>query len=319
MKFNIKRVSLSDIDRDNPFYRITTRESVDDVADSIACIGLIHPPFVLERAASRYTIVSGFRRIEAFRRLKRPEIDVAVIASDTRPGDCVMLAVAENSLQRPLNQLEQSRAYRLLYGCFREDQEVEKISKALKLPSTLTIIHKLKRLCDLPPAIQQAILSETISMPTAFELNKLTEPEGLRFIRLFTRLKLSLNKQRQVMNLAGEISAREGISISDVLDDTVLQAVLENEEMDRGHKSGKTISLLKKRRFPEISRFESEFECNMKQLKLGKEIKLIPPPHFEGTVYTLSLQFEDRADLLRRRKTIDQMLENPVFTRIIKK
>ena len=59
-------VKLSEIDHADDTYRITTQTDVSDLKQSFKRVGLLNPPFLIENNSS-YTVVSGFRRIEACR------------------------------------------------------------------------------------------------------------------------------------------------------------------------------------------------------------------------------------------------------------
>ncbi len=48
MRFNEDSIPLADICESDSTYRVTTATTIDDLTDSIAVIGLIHPP-ILQR------------------------------------------------------------------------------------------------------------------------------------------------------------------------------------------------------------------------------------------------------------------------------
>lgn len=316
MRFKEKRVTLSRIDSGDDTFRITTNADTDDLMDSIHNVGLLNLPLLMENNAN-YTIVSGFRRIEACQRLGWPNINARILDSDTHRVECVKFAITDNAFQRPLNLVEQSRSIHMVSSFFKDPRKLTKEMSVLRLPTNQSIVKKIKRVCHLSPLIQSGILSNTISLTTALELGKLSQDAGDGFAILFYRLKLGLNRQREIITLVKEIAFRDDISIQDVLDEKGMQHILKNEDLDGSQKAGKLRIYLRQRRFPSITEAEKKFEAHAKKLKLGSGTKLIPPDNFEGTAYTLKISFKNLAELKHRKATFDTILRHPSLEKIL--
>jgi len=317
MKYNKQLVSLSSVNMDDLTWRITTETDVEDIARSIACIGLLNVPFLMECQPSVYVVISGFRRIEACRKLGWTQIEANLVQPETSPLTCAKLAITDNSFQRSLNFIEQSRACHLLCRHIQDAEKIVETARTLNLPCALSLIKKIETLCQLSLPIQQGILFDTISMPVAVELGKLGTDAAECIAQLFNQLKISLSKQRQLLSMVTEIAAREKISILDVMNGTQIQSILSDDDLDRSQKGSQILFFLKKRRYPEITRVENEYKKNIHQLKLGNQIKLIPPLHFEGSIYTLSLQFRSLAELQQRNESLVQMMNHPILKNIL--
>ena len=316
MRFKQKIAKLSLIDSKDDSFRITTQINVDHLMDSINHVGMLNLPLLVEKETG-YKIVCGFRRIEACRRLNWGDVDVKVLESDTKKLECITYAITDNSLQRPLNLIEQSRSINLLYPFFKDFSDLGKELSIMGLPGNPSIIKKIKELCHLSGSIQSGILSNTISLAMALELGRLQQSAGDGFAKLFETLKLSLNKQREILTLVKEISLREDISILKVIENDMLQKILFNEDPDRNQKVRKIRIYLKQRRFPVITAAEKEFESHLKKLKLGSGTKLIPPDNFEGTTYTLKLFFKNLIELKDRKASFDALIKNPSLNKIL--
>ncbi|MCK4860164.1 MAG: ParB N-terminal domain-containing protein, partial [Candidatus Omnitrophica bacterium] len=284
MRFKQKIAKLSLIDSNDDSFRITTQINIDHLMASIDNVGVLNLPLLIEKN-SGYKIVCGFRRIEACRRLGWTDVEVRILDSDTKRLECIKYAIADNSLQRPLNLIEQSRSINMLYGFFKDVSALGKSLSVMGLPDNPSIIKKIKELYHLPKFVQSGILSNTISLAMALELGRLQIEAGECLAKLFQTLTLSLNKQREILSLVKEISLREDISILKVLENDILQKILTNKNLDRNQKIREIRIYLKQRRFPVITAAEKEFEKHVKKLKLGSGTKLIPPDNFEGTTY----------------------------------
>ena len=316
MRFKQKIVKLSLIDSNDDSFRITTQINIDHLMVSIDNVGVLNLPLLIEKN-SGYKIVCGFRRIEACRRLGWTDVEARILDSDTKRLECIKYAITDNSLQRPLNLIEQSRSINMLYGFFKDVGALGKSLSVMGLPDNPSIIKKIKELYHLPKFVQSGILSNTISLAMALELGRLQLEAGECLAKLFQKLTLSLNKQREILSLVKEISLREDISILKVLENDNLQKILTHKNLDRNQKIREIRIYLKQRRFPFITAAEKEFEKHVKKLKLGSETKLIPPDNFEGTTYTLKLFFKNLTELKDRKASFDALIKNPSLNKML--
>ncbi|MBW2014147.1 MAG: ParB N-terminal domain-containing protein, partial [Deltaproteobacteria bacterium] len=307
---------------------------IDHLMASIDHVGVLNPPLLIEKK-SGYKIVCGFRRIEACWRLGWSDVEARILDSDTKRLECIKYAITDNSLQRPLNLIEQSRSItdnslqrplnlieqsrsiHLLYGFFKDVSALGKSLSVMGLPDNPSIIKKIKELYHLSKFVQSGILSNTISLAMALELGRLQPEAGECLAKLFQTLSISLNKQREILRLVKEISLREDISMLKVVENDNLQKILTNKNLDRNQKIREIRVYLKQRRFPVITTAEKEFEKHVKKLKLGSGTKLIPPDNFEGTTYTLKLFFKNLIEFKERKASVDALITNPFLNKIL--
>jgi hypothetical protein len=100
-----------------------------------------------------------------------------------------------------------------------------------------------------------------------------------------------------------------------VLESEQICAILESSETDRNKKAEKIRSTLRERRFPALNAAENRYAEMVKTFELGNPnaIKLIPPPFFEGTEYTLTLSFKNLKELEARRSALNLLAKNETF------
>ena len=310
MDFSRQRLPISSIDDQTQTYRISTEENCCDLAASIKHLGLIHCPILIP-ARDGYEIVSGFRRIRACRQLGWNDIDARVLSSDTPAIECACLAIAENSLQRPLNWLETARSLELLDTSGITPESLSQTASVLRLPDHPEMIKKIRRITRLSEHVQKCVLNETISVAMAQELAARSEDEAVYFARLFEDLKLSLNKQREFISLTDEISRREEIHVKDLLNAQRFQEILHDDRLDRAQKAQQLRFYLKQRRFPNITRTYEKFNEHLQRLELTTGIELSPPGNFEGRHYTFSLIFHDLFQLKKQIEFLNHLLSHP--------
>jgi ParB family chromosome partitioning protein len=316
MRFREKIVNLSQIDFSDDAFRITTEKQVDDLMRSINHVGILHLPLLLKKEAT-YTIICGFRRIEACRRLNWSKLEAMILDSDTMRLECIKYAITDNAFQRPLNLIEKSRSIGMLSDVFKDINRLSEELSVLGLPEHPSMIKKLKDICHLPEPLQNSILSNTISLAMVLELSGMSEDDAKGFIKLFNALKLSLNKQREIVTLVKEIAMREDKSILKIIEESHLKKILMNEDLDKNQKAHNIRIYLKQRRFPTIAGIEKSYEKFRQKLNLERGFKLIPPTNFESSTYTLQLSFTNMTQLKGLKIAFDALMENPYLKKII--
>ena len=316
MGFRKKIVHLSQIDFSDGAFRITTEKQVDDLMHSINHVGILHLPLLLKKEVT-YTIICGFRRIEACQRLNWSKLEAMVLAPDTMRLECVKYAITDNAFQRPLNLIEKSRSINMLSEFFKDINSISDELSALGLSEHPSMIKILKGICHLPERLQNSILSNTISLAMVLELAGMPWNDAKGFIKLFNILKLSLNKQREIVTLVKEIAMREDKSISDVIEESHLNNILMSEDFDKNQKARNIRIYLKQRRFPTIAGIEESYKKHCQKLNLKQCFKLIPPTNFEGPSYTLQLRFNNMTQLKSLKTAFDALMENPYLKKIV--
>jgi ParB family chromosome partitioning protein len=311
-----KIVDLRRIDFEDDSFRITTGKNLDNLMGSIKCLGLLNLPVLLEKETG-YTIISGFRRVEACRRLNWLELSARVLPSDTDRFKCVRYAVADNAFQRPLDIIEKSKCFNMLSEFYKDIDSMAEALPVLGLSEHPAMIKKIKIVYDMPEPLQNSMLSNTIALATALELAELSKADARGLIRLFNALSLSLNKQRDVLTMVKEIAIREDKSITQVLDTPHLKNILKDKDLDKNQKARNIRKYLKQRRFPAITTAEQSFRQHLKKLNLGKGMELIPPVNFEGSTYTLKLTFNHLNELKNLKNTLEIFTENPHLKKIV--
>ena len=316
MRFRIETIPLDRIDLEDKTYHITTETTIHNIHASIDGSGLINTP-LLYRHRSRYVILSGFRRISACLHLKWDEVTARIIDSTSSEIDRIRVAISDNALQRPLNLIEISRALRLLSNIFDNVNAIAKEASMLGLPKNPALIRKLKPLCQLPSSVQKAVISDAVSLPVAIELGNMAPADSAALANLFCDLKIGLNKQREIVTFIQEIAKREDLTPSDILKDSKWLEIITPENYDRSQRRQKIRQYLKQRRFPTLTRAEATFEHHKKSLHLGSHIKLTPPRHFEGDIYTFSINFRNIMELKDRVVKLERLMKHPNIDKIL--
>ncbi len=200
---SIIRLSVLKI-KPNPFQPRTNfdRAALEELKQSILANGLIQPVTVRGTNDGNYELISGERRLRAFRELGFSEIPAYVMEVTS---DEVMLAMAliENIQRERLNPIEEALAYkRLMEECELTQEEIaERVGK-----NRSTIANSI-RLLKLPETIRTALIADEISVGHARALINLPS-ETLQLSAFERTIKdgLSVRKVEELVKKLGRPS-----------------------------------------------------------------------------------------------------------------
>lgn len=180
----------------NPFQPRTHFEPkpLEELRDSILKNGLIQPITVRKTENGRFQLISGERRLKAFKEIGYREIPAYIIEVDSNE---MMLAMAliENLQREKLNPIEEAYAYkRLMEECSLTQEMI-----ATRVGKDRTTIANVIRLLKLPPELRDALVKDEISMGHARALINLDSVSAQ--IQILKKIKSSNLSVRNVENL----------------------------------------------------------------------------------------------------------------------
>jgi hypothetical protein len=231
--------------------------------------------------------------------------------------EILKLAILDNRSHRLLNVVEQARGISKLSLHLPQKSRLRALSSILGFPENERVLEKLEILSELPEAIQAGVLEETISFEAAVGLGRFSSDDALSLFDLFKQLKLSQNKQKEVITFVAEIAIREGVQPREVVQSREITRALDHPDLNRNEKGLRIRSMLKRRRFPALVDAEERFARELKALRLDEHIRITGPPHFEGGPVTLRMTFEDEQAFARRCETLESMAKNPALKRLL--
>ena len=319
MYYKTEEVFIEHIDFADVSYKISTDMHLSALEESIKSIGLLNFP-ILCRNEKNFYIISGFRRIKACINIGFEKIFAYIIDSKYKNDKHlkVAIAISDNSFTRVLSFVEMARAFNLLSTLYSDKHVMLDKASDFNLPNSPQLFQKVIKINDMPFFLQNALVKETVALPTALEMKRFCEEEQKVFIWLFEKIRFSLNKQRTMMLFLKEVSIIEGVFISELLfKDKEIVGIVSDDKKDNNQKARLLLEALTKRRYPVLTEAKKKFEDNLKKLDLGSNMHLIPPVNFEDNTYLLSINFKNIEELKTRVKSIDSMMLNPVFKEIM--
>ena len=156
---SILEIDVSKIDV-NPFQPRSTfdKEKLDELITSIKNIGLIQPVTVKNISKNKFQLISGERRLKAFKELKIKKIPSYVRNADD--NESLEMALVENIHRQDIDSIEIAISYKRLIDEIKLTQE----ELSLKIGKKRSTISNYLRLLKLNPIIQSGIKDGFISM-----------------------------------------------------------------------------------------------------------------------------------------------------------
>lgn len=244
-QLRIKEVLLENV-RVNPHQprRHFSTEDLQELADSIVAVGLIHPPLVrpFEGEEEIYELISGERRYRACQMAGLKTIPVVI-----RTGSELLSAqqaLVENIQRVDLNPLEISKALKSLLDDFGLSQE----ELAQRVGKNRSTVANYLRLLALPRGIQESIDSGQITMGHAKAILSLKgfEKQGLLH-DLILRDDLSVREAEQAAQRIDQKSKKK--ELVHINRDFVLEQLTEKIQ----HKLGTKVTIAAKGKKGRIS------------------------------------------------------------------
>ena len=196
-------VNLIDANPNQPRREFDT-EALQELADSIAEIGIIQPITLRKMEDGRYQIIAGERRWRASQLAKLPTIPAYIRTADDE--NVMEMALIENIQRQDLNAVEIALAYQHLIDQYGLTQEklAERVGK-----KRATIANFL-RLLKLPAPVQVALQKHLIDTGHARALLSLEDPK--QQVRFFKEIQQKGYSVRKVEELVKEKKERQGES-----------------------------------------------------------------------------------------------------------
>jgi ParB family chromosome partitioning protein len=266
---------------------------------SIAKHGILHPPIIRKTDSGSHVIVTGRKRLLAFRSLfpaartccflvippKVPEIDVySVLLEDIR-------------IARQLTPVEKALLLKKISALADVEHIVSEFLPRMDLsPDPFHIRQSLKLLALEEPiihAIHRGMVHETV----ARDITSLSSTDRMALFHLITSLRLSISYQKKLVTICRDIAGREGISIAEVLENPEAVSILNHPGTNPPQKTKNLMTWLTRKHAPRSSQAEAEFTGFVAEMQLPGKATIQHTPSFEDEAVTLSISFSNRKSL----------------------
>ncbi|MBU2552426.1 MAG: ParB N-terminal domain-containing protein [Proteobacteria bacterium] len=283
---------------------------------SLDQVGQISPLVLLTRPPG-YRLVCGYRRRRALKELGVREYHALILAPEVTEQEALMLALEDNLGHRMFNDTEKAMALRSLARFLDPGDLATIYLPRLGLPPTPEFLDRYLKLVELGPEGLDALASGVLDPETAETLLELSPDDRAAASSLLDALRPGLNKRRQILTWLTEIARRDERTLAGILSEPGFRAILDDESLNRPLRTARVRTLLYARRYPVVSRLESERAARMRALRLPPSIRLKPPLNFEGLDFSLEISFVDLEGLRQAGRTVQDLLASPDLAALI--
>ena len=310
-------IQLSDIDLTDDRYKISFDEtSVAFLARSIKETGLMCPPLV-RPVNNKFIIVSGFNRVRAQLCNNETKIMVTQTPPDASDYMCLLQSITALAFKQPLTHAELIRCAGRLSPFLDKEQIAKKSPAIFNTELNARFVEDLITIGALPDPALELIHLGNLSLNTAKKIS-LCEGGMIKiFLNIFSKIKASSSKQLEIIQYIMEIAARDIIDPTDFFNTKEIQAILFDENKAPGVKTTLLRAYLFEQRFPIIFKTHQQVQKKITALKLGTNIKFLPPENFEGQYYAISFKARQYDDFTATVQTLHTALANPVLKEIL--
>ena len=306
-----KRVDLNQIDLSPGPYCLSYGFETSLLADSIRKIGLINSPILIEKgkggSATQFTVVTGFRRINALAALGESYASCRILPIETAPFECLRMNLYENLTGRGFNPVEKAMALVRLLALVSEKEVLKTFMPLFDLPSHEDTLHLFARIeGELERQTKDLVADGYLSIQAAKLLLEMNSTSRERFCEYFSSVKFNKNQQTQFIDFIKDLSRIEDSDLTQILGDPELVTIRDNEQMNNPQKAKAFIKLLRARRLPQLVRAEKGFKRMVEKLALPSGCQIAAPPFFEGPHYQLEISFENGKDLKEKLLNVSE-------------
>lgn len=313
---SLKTVWVQDVDLSDTRFEIRSRdEDLSSLAISIQKYGLLSPP-VLWPVNECFIVVSGFQRIRALCRNQIRETDCFLL-ENADETECAVRAVAENAFQRELTLVETIKGVKLLNRFMTPDQVAEDSLQIFNCRINAPYIRDLLALENTDFRMTGLLDKGQVCLKAGLKISQFPSPLSGLFLDLFSRIKASASKQMEMISWTVEIMARENLSPLNFFQETGVQEILNRDTKDLGFKAELLRQFLANRRYPHLEKKRTQVKQNLQRLNLGKGVRYVLPENFEGTNYSLTIDFKNLGEFKKRLADLASLEKNPVLPLIL--
>ncbi len=315
----LQYINVSNLNIADDSYRITFSPKIEELKRSIKQVGIIQPINVRHTPEGTYQIVTGYKRVLAMQELERQSIPAMLYEpNDLSPTQAFLWNLHDNAISRRLNLVEKSIALTKLkqfYSMSDEDLTKQFLS-LLGEEQSFKILHQLLSLGTLTEPLKNHVVNNDIALSSASRIAEFTPSTQQALLAVLTHIRPSTNKLNELLSLLREISARDALSVEDILHRYQLLQVVANPAAPSADKVNALRQALKGIRLPQLSQRQRQLAELIQGLELPDSARVVADPYFENRNMKLECQFSHPGELDAVIKKIQDAFEKQKWQQI---
>jgi hypothetical protein len=220
-------------------------------------------------------------------------------ATELSPTQAFLWNLHDNAITRPLNIVEKSTALTKLNQFYQVSEEdlVKQFLPLLGEEPSYKILHQLLSLGALTEPLKNHVVTNAVSLSSASRIAEFTPSTQQALLPVLTHIKPSTNKLNEMLSLIREISARDGVSVEEVLARYQLLQVVADPTTPPADKVRALRQALKGLKLPQLTERQRQLATLIEGLDLPESARLVADPYFENQKMKLEYQFSGPEEL----------------------
>ena len=313
----LDNIDLSSKSYDRYLFRYGRNSDV--VEDSIRKVGLINPPILKKNPDTEgtYSVICGYQRILACKKLGQVSIDARVIDGLT-DEETLLLVLHDNLASRGFNEIEKGIVLKKFldigYSC---DRLAAEITLLLEIPPNKNIIEKYLSVLRLDNEIKQSIARSELELERAFLLITLDDAEREVVYRfLFKESITNTNEAKEAIRNLLDLKLIKKMEMEELLLSDEISHIISDNKSNKRQKGEKLCSLIKSMRYPSIRMKEDEFDKSCRELKLDNDVRVNHSRYFEGDEIRITLKAFNEEKLWGNLERLLLNIRNGMFKKL---
>lgn len=307
-------VNLNEIDTSPGPFCMSYGFDLEPLIHSISQVGMVNFPLFLqsEDATGGLAIITGYKRVLALKAVGESRVLCRMLSNaDLTPLDCLRINLYDNLTVRSLNPVEKGMVLNRLDPLVSQEEILCQYMPLLGLPSheeTQKLYIAIDR--ELNETTRRIVAEEQLGIQGLKRLMDLDRDAQTAISDWFTKIKFSINQQIQCIDYLEDLSHIENRSITEILSDDALMAILLDDRANTPQKAKAILRLLREKRLPSVAEADRQFKRQVAGLPLPKGVRIGAPPFFEGPHFNMTIQFRDGRELahsINKLNTIEDL------------
>lgn len=296
----LQYIPISNINVADDSFRITFAPRLDELKRSIKSVGIVQPINLRHTPEGTYQIVTGYKRVLVMQELSRQSIPALIHEpNDLSPTQAFLWNLHDNAITRSLNVIEKSAALTKLmqFYSMQEDELVRQFLPLLSEDPSYKILHQLMSLSQLTEPLKNHIVMTDLALSSASRISEFTPSTQQALLGVLSHIRPSTNKLNELLSIIREISARDGMSVEDILNRYQLLHVVADPNTAPADKVRALRQALRGVRLPQLTERQNHLAGLIANLDLPDAAKLTTDPYFESQKMKLEYQFSQPEEL----------------------
>lgn len=315
----LQSLPISTLNLADDSFRISFGESLDALVDSIKEVGVVQPIITRHTVDGTYQIVAGYRRVLAAQELLRQTIPAIVHEHTDLPVfQAFLYNLHDNLSTRRLNLLEMATVVEKLTTVFGrpEDELVKDYLPKMGADASYKTLHQLLAITQCSTDMKAQIVDRGYALSTAARIAEFSPSTQAALLNVLRPLRATTSKLNELLLMIREISARDAITVEEVLNQYQLLTVVADPSVAPPAKVLALRQTLRGVRFPTLVQRQEQFANLLQRLQLPGKAKLTADPYFEEPKLKLECQFEDEGDLQELVQHLQRAFEQNSWQKI---